>query len=270
MPKNQIQDKNVIVIFVKVPTPGKVKTRLVDEKMLSSKEAAGLAEAMFKDTITLTLKADVPSICIGYHPKGQDHEIIKIIDSLDLNIEELNIKLILQEQDGTNFDQRFSSIIKKLFNDGYEQAVIIGADLPYLDPKLIDIAFLKLKEDSKRVVIGPSGEGGVYMVGITKEFNPDWFTDHYIFTGGIETSQFVKLRKIGLISLFLLPPLFDIDVSEDLISLISILDPIYFSEERLYYHYPEYTSKYLKELDLHVGYTFGETRKRFLKKNDVA
>ncbi|MBY8988261.1 MAG: hypothetical protein KGD61_07395, partial [Candidatus Lokiarchaeota archaeon] len=130
----------------------------------------------------------------------------------------------------------------------------------------IEIAFLKLKEDTKRVVIGPSGEGGVYLVGLTKNFNPDWFTDHDIFTGGIEISQFVKLRKKGFISLFLLPPLFDIDVSEDLVSLITILDPIYFSEENMYYHYPEHTSNYIKKLDLHVGYTIGETRKRFLKK----
>ena len=266
MLKNQIQDKKALVIFVKVPVPGKVKTRLVDEKILNSKDAAGLAEAMFKDTITLALKADVQTICIGYHPKDQDHEILKILDKLDLSIDELNIELILYEQDGTNFDQRFSSVVKNLFNDGYEQLIIIGADLPYLDPKLIDLAFLKLEENNEIVVIGPSGEGGVYLVGLTKDFNPDWFIDHKIFTGGIEISQFVKLRKQGFFSLFLLPPLFDIDVSEDLISLITILDPINLSEEKMYYHYPEHTSKYLKELRLQIGYTLGETRKRFLKK----
>ena len=49
------------------------------------------------------------------------------------------------------------------FEDGATRVVLIGSDCPTLDPTIVITAFLCL--EGRDVVLGPSTDGGYYLVG---------------------------------------------------------------------------------------------------------
>lgn len=258
--------KNTVIIFTKVPKVGLVKTRLAQTSTLSDAEVTSLAEAMLMDIILLSSELDIESICLGYYPEDKKDVLLKTIDFL---LPEFNkeIKIELFPQSGNNFDERFYSVVKRAIKSGFEHMVILGADLPYLHPKLIKTTFdLLNKTDSQNIVIGPAGGGGIYLFGLSKKFVPNWIIDHQLFKGGVEISQFVKFAKSMNIDIAILPPLIDIDVAEDLVSLLSIIELMSISNYEAYYHYPKYTAKLVKDLNLYIDQQNENTRGRTIKK----
>jgi hypothetical protein len=60
----------------------------------------------------------------------------------------------------------------------------------------------------------------------------------------------------------LLSPLIDIDIEEDLVSLVSIIDTNSVVKGYVEIHYPKYTSIAITQLRLYIKEIPGETRKR--------
>lgn len=72
-----------------------------------------------------------------------------------------------KEQHGNTFGERFANAIEDLFNKGYQKIITIGNDSPNLKTShLIDACNTLLKND---VVIGPSTDGGIYLMGFHKQ-----------------------------------------------------------------------------------------------------
>jgi len=258
--------KNTVIIFTKVPEVGLVKTRLAQTSTLNDAEVTSLAEAMLMDTILLSSELDIETICLGYYPEYKKDALLKIIDFLlpEIN-KEFNIELF--PQSGNNFNENFHSVVESAIKSGFEQMVILGADLPYLHPKLIKITFdLLSTTDSQNIVIGPAVGGGIYLFGLSNNFVPNWIKDHQLFQGGVEISQFVKFAKKMNIGIEILPLLADIDVAEDLVSLMSIIELMSISNYEVYYHYPKYTAKLVKDLNLYIDQQNENTRGRTIKK----
>ncbi|NVM19752.1 MAG: DUF2064 domain-containing protein [Candidatus Lokiarchaeota archaeon] len=261
---------SAVVIFTKIPIPGLVKTRLTRETCLSELDSALLAEAMLKDTISLSSMTVADRIQIGYFPQDNVTKLNEIINTLRIE-GHLNQPIDLILQHGSNFNQRFGSIVKESFKRNIEYIVILGADLPFLDPKVVNKALIYLAEkfDEKPVIIGPSSGGGIYLVGITKSFNFNWFSDYNLFRDGSELSKFAKFCKENEFPLISLPPYGDIDIEEDLVSLISYIDILKNSEMTTGFYYPYYTAKILEELKLHIVKQLDQTRQRKIaKKSD--
>ena len=266
LPKNSKIMKKTIIIFTKVPDVGLVKTRLAQSSILNKMEVTALAKAMLMDTILLSSDVNIETICLGYYPEDKKDLLIKIVDSVKLEFKkEIKVKLFLQS--GNNFEERFHSILKNAIDFGFESLVILGADLPYLHPNLIETTFNLLKvPDSLSIVIGPAGGGGIYLLGLSNKFDPNWIIDHHLFLGDVEISQFVKFAKSMNIHLDMLPPLIDIDLEEDLVSLLSFIELMSFSNYKESYHYPKYTAKLVKDLNLHIELQPEDTRRRSIKK----
>ena len=104
--------ESAVVIFTKIPIPGLVKTRLTRETCLSELDTARLAEAMLKDTITLASMTVADRIQIGYYPQENITDLNEIINTLR-NEGHLNQPIDLILQDGSDFNQRFGSIVKE-------------------------------------------------------------------------------------------------------------------------------------------------------------
>ena len=259
--------KKAIVIFTKVPQPGLVKTRLSENTVLTDLDAAKIAEAMLKDTIILASSIKNSSICLGFFPQDKKKNLEQLIRSIRHQLNNSNM-IHFFSQIGTNFDERFSSILTQVFNFGFDYSVVLGADLPYLNPELIIYAFKELLEtqESKSIILGPAGGGGAYLLGVSNQFNPKWITQYNLFSSGVELLQIVKLSKLFDITLTLLPPLTDIDIEEDLVSLLSYIEAIQISKKKDFYHFPEYTAEILKKLKLSIDYAPNKTRRRFIKK----
>jgi len=70
-------------------------------------------------------------------------------------------------QIGTDFGTRFSNSLQTVFAQGYDAVITIGSDSPGLNINHIDKAKRALKNGS--TVLGPSHDGGFYLLGISKE-----------------------------------------------------------------------------------------------------
>jgi len=259
--------KKSVLIFTKVPIPGSVKTRLSQTTSLSEIEASLLAQAMLEDTIILASRSKANSIEIGYYPEEHFQELQKIVDNVQ-KTNDLRIDLNFYLQNGSSFDERFGSVVKASIESGNDLIVVIGADLPYMPSSLINSAFTNLGTIGKTndVVIGPAGEGGIYLVGISRHFVPIWFSDYNLFTSGVEIIQFSKFCKLEELKLHLLTPLIDIDIEDDLVSLLGFIEGLKIAETNENFHYPYYTAKVLESLGLYIKEIEGKNRNRRIGK----
>ena len=77
-----------------------------------------------------------------------------------------------KQQVGRNFGERFIHAIQAVFDKGYENIITLGNDTPQLRANHIAQAVDHLNRGE--IVIGPSTDGGFYMLGLNKsQFKPD-------------------------------------------------------------------------------------------------
>lgn len=118
------------------------------------------------------------------------------------------------EQIGTTFGERFSNAIETIFNKGFQNVITIGNDTPHLKTKhLIDTAHQLEKND---LVLGPSKDGGFYLMGIKKEhFNKETFLKLPWQTSKLQNciTSIITSKKLNIKFLEILN---DLDVLEDI------------------------------------------------------
>lgn len=71
-----------------------------------------------------------------------------------------------KEQVGVNFGERFTHAISSVFEKGFENIIAIGNDTPQLTVQHLKTASQQLA--SGKTVIGPSVDGGFYLLGLQK------------------------------------------------------------------------------------------------------
>lgn len=195
-------NKKAYILFTRIPTPNKVKTRL--QPKLTGEEAAQVQLELLKDNFIKfeTLKNNGIDLFLAYSDEADPTIFLK---SLPENFESF-------PQIGETIGDRMDNAIKTIFAKGYEQVILTGSDIPNLNQKIIQQAFANLEE----VVIGPSADGGYYLIGSTSliDLSP-------IFQSKINWGkQAVLQTTIAILSkskIYLLPTLKDIDYPEDLL-----------------------------------------------------
>ena len=189
--------KKAIIIFVRNPELGKVKTRLANE--VGDEQALQVYKELLQHTHKIT--SDLDCAKFVYYADS--------IAENDLWESSLFGKKV---QEGESLGDRMMLAFFELFQQGYSKIVIIGSDCPELTGFIIEDAFDKL--DSSDVVIGPSSDGGYYLLGLT-QLVPELFKNKQWSTNTVlaDTIQdTVSLRK----SCSFLTELSDIDTAEDL------------------------------------------------------
>lgn len=71
------------------------------------------------------------------------------------------------QQAGTTFGERLANAVRHVFGQGYAHLLIIGNDCPQLDARLLRQAVAAVQ--STGAVLGPATDGGVYLLGISRE-----------------------------------------------------------------------------------------------------
>ncbi len=125
----------------------------------------------------------------------------------------LGSDLLYVQQTSGDLGRRMHSSFVQAFRHGAQRSVIIGADVPELAVEIIDEAFSKLR--SRDVVIGPSEDGGYYLVGLNRPHEElfqglSWGSDSVCR----ETLARAKEKEL---SYALLSCLKDVDRPEDLL-----------------------------------------------------
>ncbi|MGO3605001.1 MAG: TIGR04282 family arsenosugar biosynthesis glycosyltransferase, partial [Enterococcus malodoratus] len=92
------------------------------------------------------------------------------------------------------------------FSLGYQKVILTGSDIPNLTAELIVSAFDQMSE----VVLGPSPDGGYYLVGATEKVNVTPIFDAPITWGKSEVLT-ETLKLLSKYQVALLEPLEDMD-----------------------------------------------------------
>jgi len=125
-----------------------------------------------------------------------------------------------QDQVGEDFGARFSHAIQNIFDQGYTSVISLGNDTPQLTQKDIQTALAHIRE--KNSVMGPSKDGGVYLLGIhAADFDLNEFSKLKWRTRHVQESlaDYIRSRGKSLVALRLYR---DIDSVSDMPFLLNI------------------------------------------------
>lgn len=191
--------KKALIIFTRVPEPGKTKTRL--EVRLSGDECARMHEAMLRDLQELKDGKEW-DMFIYYTPLHGEEKIRSLLPGA----------CAYRPQAETEFGERMSRCIGEVLGEGYDACVLIGTDIPVIDCKLIQNAFRILQKEE--TVIAPTRDGGYYLIGM-RELHKEIFEKQVYGRGSVFLDTVEKIKACGC-TYGELTELVDIDEPEDI------------------------------------------------------
>ncbi len=197
-----------ILLFVKAPVPGEVKTRLAPA--LGAGKAAALYR-MFVLDLLLTLREIKIPVTVLFHPE-RDENLVR--EWLGQGPEYL-------AQEGNDLGQRLRSAFSHGFDAGAERLLALGGDTPDIPGSLILEAFSSLEESS--AVLIPAEDGGYAAIGFSREgCCPEVFRG--IPWGTAEVfRKTVDILAVEGVKARVLPPWPDVDTPADLEELLKRL-----------------------------------------------
>jgi rSAM/selenodomain-associated transferase 1 len=200
-PEKRLNDNTCVIIMVKYPSIGQVKTRLAQN--IGDKHTLELYKRFVHDII-YTLQKDKMNIQIAYTPI---HQLQQFKEWLGEHLEYL-------PQMGGTLGERLISVVRGAFLTGVEYAVALASDAPDIPGTIISEAFKSLKKSDS--VIGPSPDGGYYLIGFKKStFKDEIFQIDAWSTGDVLNDTIKKIKEAGL-TYYELPIWSDIDDIDDL------------------------------------------------------
>jgi len=196
---------NRLLLFVKSPIKGQVKTRLAADT--SGNFVVELYKYFVEDTISLTENLDVHmELC--FYPANRKTTFLKWLGE----------QYCYTPQVGDNLGKRLRNAFGNAFEEGFSNVVAIGSDSPDLPVRYLMKSYEVL--DAHDTVIGPANDGGYYLIGFSKEgFIPEVF-DNISWSTDCVFEQTVSILKQYDRKMYLLPLWYDVDTIEDLKSLL--------------------------------------------------
>src|SRR5712691_5090529 len=152
-----------VVIMAKMPCPGQVKTRLCPP--LTPWQAASLYRAFLSDKIAQVRTLTAARLAIAYTPA-----------SGEAFFRELAPDFTLVPQQGTDLGDRLIHTLEYFLNLGDTGVMAIDSDTPTLPTHYLQQAIERLTRPDVDVVIGPSADGGYYLIGV-RALHRELFTD---------------------------------------------------------------------------------------------
>jgi rSAM/selenodomain-associated transferase 1 len=202
---------NALAVMAKAPVPGSVKTRMVPP--LTQEQAAALYRAILRDQLEHLTRLAAIDLYVAFTPD----------DAAALMKSVVPAAFECFPQRGEDLGERMQEIFVELWRRGHRNLVLIGSDVPAVPLDFFQETYSALNCEDKRVVFGPSQDGGYYLVGMNQP-TPEifdgmtWSHDRVL----VQTTE--KLTGLG-IAVKLLPTWFDVDTIEDLKRLQTISDP---------------------------------------------
>jgi rSAM/selenodomain-associated transferase 1 len=220
-----------LAVMTKAPQAGRVKTRLVPP--LTPEEAAELNRCFLRDTA-----AAISSVCSGLRrqnaantqllpgaqkapPQCGPVAVYTPVGAESAYTNVLPADFSLLPQRGDKFGERLYLAVEDLFKCGFGSVCLIDSDSPTVPAENFTEAVGLLSTTEDRVVLGPSDDGGYYLIGVKKPHRHlfeqiDWSTERVLN----QTMQ--RATEIG-IQVKLLPTGYDIDDDASLRRLCSEL-----------------------------------------------
>ena len=195
-PKGGGREFAALIIFVRNPVLGKVKTRLAET--LGAENAVKIYQKLLQHThdITKDIAAEKYIFYADY------------INNDDLWENEIYHK---EMQRGLDLGERMKNAFELLFDKGYKENVLIGSDCNELTEEILLTAFDQLKNVD--VVIGPATDGGYYLLGMNILI-PQLFENKNWGSNNVLSETIMQIHSYSY-SLYQLQALNDVDEEKD-------------------------------------------------------
>ena len=191
---------HLLLVFLKAPRPGQVKTRLAAD--IGDDAAARVYRDLAERVLAQTAPVEHEyGRLVFFAPEGARAEVAQWLPDETL-----------VAQEGADLGRRMDTAFAAAFAHGASRAALIGTDVPRLSRAHVREALAAL--DRCPVVLGPATDGGYYLVGL-RQRQPDLFRDVAWGTSSVCTATLDRAARLGL-AVHLLPPLRDVDTAADL------------------------------------------------------
>jgi len=195
-----------LVIMAKAPRLGSAKTRLAQS--LPPAAVIELYRCLLDDTMALAKSLDDVDVAIMC-PASDVEDLSRAARD--------TIPIVAQSGDG--LAAGLESVFVHFAAAGHRRIIAFNSDSPHLPAYVLKSAFQAL--DQCDVVVGPTHDGGYYLVGATAS-HPRLFTGDRMGTTNAFEALLARVRALGL-SVRLTDPFYDIDVAADLMQLAAEL-----------------------------------------------
>lgn len=196
----------VLVIMAKAPRPGAVKTRLTPK--LPPETVTSFYRCLLDDTLALALSlrdVEVAIMC----PEPDVNELAQLAGP----------EVSIVAQNGEGLAAGLTSVFAHFAEGRGRRIIAFNSDSPHLPASVLEDAFDKLAAHD--VVIGPTFDGGYYLVGAKAAHRALFARDGM----GTSTALDTLLSRAQALSLSVAfaEPFYDIDVADDLARLAAEL-----------------------------------------------
>jgi uncharacterized protein len=191
----------VVLVFVRAPERGRVKTRLAAD--IGDGAALAVYERLGRHTVDVARAlGSAVRVRICHTPDGAG----------DAVAEWLGDGVEYRGQGEGGLGARMDRAFADAFAGGADRVLIVGSDLPDLTPALLRDAIARL--DAHPAVLGPARDGGYYLLGL-RQPTPDLFRDVPWSTAQVLSVTLERFAAAG-IEPAMLPKLVDVDTADDL------------------------------------------------------
>ena len=194
-----------LIVFVKAPEPGEVKTRL--QKRYTPEQAAAIYRAFIKDMLVVgeAVECEHRGVCFAPPESGS---MVRALAGAAWES---------RPQAEGDLGERMVRAFDEILRYGASRVLLVGSDIPSIPPAILSRAFVRL--DDCDLVLGPSTDGGYYLIGLSKPM-PELFDgltwgSSQVFRETLDRAEQIHAR-IGL-----MPPWYDVDTPEELDFLVS-------------------------------------------------
>jgi uncharacterized protein len=199
---------SALIIMAKQPQVGSTKTRLCPP--LTLEEAAGLYEALLRDTIACSSRLAAIDLAIAITPP-EAGAYFERISPLGTHL----VPVICQD-----IGDCLNQVLNQLLERGYRKVIALNGDGPSLPQEYLTSAFELLDEHD--LVFGPAEDGGYYLVGV-KAPTPGIFSGIDWSTTRVLDQSLDKAGILGK-NVALSPEWYDVDTIKDIERLRTELD----------------------------------------------
>lgn len=197
----------LLIIFAREPCPGQVKTRLCPP--LTGEAAARLYRCFLEDILEEMARLPGLSLALAYTPDTALHFFEELTPA----------GVLLFPQEGADLSERLIRACDRGWAAGFGTILVRNSDSPDLPGEMVAAAAQALESKQADLVLGPSPDGGYYLVGLQSP-QPELFQEIPWSTADVLTDTLARARQLSL-TVHLLPPWPDIDTFADLEALLN-------------------------------------------------
>src|SRR2546428_7414225 len=171
-----------LVIMAKAPKPGMVKTRLTET--LPSPAVTALYRCLLEDALGLATSLTSVEVAVMC-PESDTEELVTLLCN--------TVQIVAQKGEG--LAAGLTSVFRHFTAAGRQHVVAFNSDSPHLAPSVLDSAFEILATHD--VVVGPTHDGGYYLVG-AKAAHPALFESDRMGTRGALVKLLPRTKALEL------------------------------------------------------------------------